>query len=115
VIKEPKLFSEWMSNKVRKTVPNAWAVLAFCGDVSYLEEKEVVYEHFQNFSESHKSIEPYLYLLKRHSADDAQSKIYAKEREYRFVFVPLDKHTNPMPPPVEKLYLKSDDLKGLVE
>ncbi|NQU20888.1 MAG: hypothetical protein HQ567_06360 [Candidatus Nealsonbacteria bacterium] len=115
VIRDPELFCDRMAQAIRTEVAISSDVIAFHGEVSYQEDKEVVFSHLPDFFRSHKTIDPHLYLLKRRASRENGLTVYANEYEYRFVFVPVDEHKKPIPLTTDKIYLESSVMKDIVE
>ena len=107
VIKDASLLCDAMAQEIRRQVAPESDILAFHGEVSYQEEKEVVYSALSDFFRSHSVIDPRFYLLKRQTSQQNDLKLYAKEQEYRFVFLPVGKGGRPMPLANDRIYLES--------
>lgn len=112
VIKDPSLLSERIAQEIAKTIVGQARLFAFHGMVSYLDEKEVSYPHLPDFAQSHKILDPSLFLLKRRSSAENASKLYSADREYRFVFIPHDPQGRSIQLPAEKIFIESSVIMG---
>ena len=114
VIKDASLLCDAMAQEVRRQVAPESDILAFHGEVSYQEEKAVVYSALSDFFRSHSIIHPRFYLLKRETSRQNDLRLYAKEQEYRFVFLPVGKGGRPMPLTKERIYLESSCILDII-
>ncbi len=115
VIKNACLLCDAMAHEIRRQVAPGSAILAFHGEVSYQEDKEVVYSALSDFFQSHHVIDPRFYLLKRQTSREDDLKLYAKEQEYRFVFLPVGKDMRPIPLTKDRIYLESNCILDIIE
>ena len=115
VIKDVCQFCDAMAHEVRQQVAPGSDILAFHGEVSYQEDKEIVYSALSDFSRSHRIIDPRLYFLKRQTSRQSEIKLYAKEQEYRFVFLPVGKDRKPIPLTNDRIYLESSCFLDIIE
>ena len=114
IIKDARQFCEAMREAIRSELSDAREVVAFCGRVEYRAEKEIVFDNLQAFAGSHRVIEPWLYILKRMTSREDNSKRYDSESEYRFVFVPVNGENRPIALNKDKLYIGSEAVKNVL-
>ena len=115
VIRDPNLFCERIAREMQRLITGRSEVLAFHGRVSYQDDKEVIFSHLPAFFQSHKIIEPYLYLLKRRTSRENALKVYANDHEYRFVFVPTGESGRPIPLTKERIYFDASVVKDVLD
>ncbi len=115
VIKETSKLCNAMAYAIRRQVAPGSDILAFHGEVSYQENKEVIYSALSKFFQSHHVIEPWLYLLKREASRQNPIKLFAKEQEYRFVFLPIAKDRTPIPLNKDRIHLESSCIMEIIE
>lgn len=106
VIRDANLLCEAMAQEIKRQVAPESTISRFHGKVLYLEEKEIVHLTPSDFFVSHSRIERRFYLLKR--------QLYAKEQEYRFVFLPVGKNGRPMQLTKERIYLESSCIRDII-
>ena len=106
VIRDANLLCEAMAQEVKRQIAPESVISAFHGKVLYLEEKEVVHSAPSDFFLSHSHIDRRFYLLKR--------TLYAKQQEYRFVFLPVGKGGRPTPLTKELIYLESSCFRDII-
>jgi len=114
-IEDANQLCDTMAYEIRRQVAPGLDILAFHGEVSYQEDKEVAYSALSDFFRSHRVIEPRLYLLKREASRQNPLKLYAKEQEYRFVFLPVEKDRRPIPLNKDRIYLESSCIMEFIE
>ena len=114
-IGDPELFSQRLGHEIKQQVPDASDVRILHKRVGYLENKEVELNNLPIFVQSHRRIDFNLYFLKRNTSRDNPSKVYAEDKEYRFVFLPIDGKGQPVPLSEEKLHLDSNGIKPIIE
>ena len=107
VIKDPAQFSGLMADELHKQITPQGKILSFHGPVSYQDEKGLDYSTLPEFVRSHGDVDVTHYFLKRRTSLQNSRRCYADEREYRFVFIPVDNGTRPLPLNLEKVYLAS--------
>ena len=115
VIRDASGLCNAVAREVRRQVAPDSDILAFHGEVSYQEVKEVVYSDISDFFRSHHVIDPGAYLLKRQRSRQDGLKVYAREQEYRFVFLPVGEDRRPIPLAKDRICLDASCISQFIE
>ncbi len=107
IIKDAGAFCALVAHEIMRQLA-APDIIAFHGEVSYQENKEVTYSALSDYFRGHHIIDPRFYLMKRERPRENVLKMYALEREYRFVFIPVGKDRRLIPLKKDKIYLESE-------
>lgn len=114
VITDVELFAKLAAEQVLSKV-TAHDVVFSHGPVIYRDEKIYAVDDLQQFVNEHRSVGFTPFFLKRRTSSEDPSKVYETEREYRFVFIPVDNRSRSIDLQNHELFLAvTDSIRALL-